>query len=418
MPGENWENMVLDFADAFKQLKVDAREAKHLGGKAVNGNFCYRVALFGVRSGPLVWGRTAAFVTRLTSAVVGPRARWQCFVDEPLVTLHGDQPTRDTSLLIIILLWLTLGCKLSWEKGTRGRAIEWIGAWFKPWRSHTGIPGFTLTITKDRIAKLAKMCDDILASEHIERVKVRQLAGLATWIAGIMPQLTAYTSRLWAATTTSGAVLPLSQVKTPIIWLRALCGEDLEPVQRHCRRPPAYFSLITFDASLTGGGATLQVGLNSLDQATTKPVVAYWHDSWTESDFKTVQVRPQDPGGQASLEALTLLISVATWIDVLKTSQGAVNVLGDALGILHNAMRFKAKHPVLNAVAGELATLVAPLGLDIRAAHIWSERNTICDELSRLQQGAPAQHPALCAACRVKRKPTPRKLLQTLTVFE
>ena len=37
-------------------------------------------------------------------------------------------------------------------------------------------------------------------------------------------------------------------------------------------------------------------------------------------------------------------------------------------------LRFKAKDPVLNAIAGELAYLIAPIGLDLRAAHIWSER--------------------------------------------
>ena len=37
-------------------------------------------------------------------------------------------------------------------------------------------------------------------------------------------------------------------------------------------------------------------------------------------------------------------------------------------------MRFKAKDPVLNAIAGELAYLIAPIGLDLRAAHSWSER--------------------------------------------
>ena len=62
-----------------------------------------------------------------------------------------------------------------------------------------------------------------------------------------------------------------------------------------------------------------------------------------------------------------MLIIVATWAKVLVQAQGALHIRGDALGVLHGMLRFKAEDSVLNAIAGELAYLIAPLGLDLGA---------------------------------------------------
>ena len=186
---EDWECAVLDHADAFKQLRVDEAERRYLGGRALNGWFVYCCVLFGVKSGPLIWGRTAALLMRITSAATHNRARMQCFVGDPLTTLWGAEQHRSYTLLMIVVLWLAVGCKLSWSKGSRGRRVEWIGAAIQPWRSATGMPGVTFTITKENVDKIAAQCDDILRStKPIERAKVHQLAGLATWMAGILPQ--------------------------------------------------------------------------------------------------------------------------------------------------------------------------------------------------------------------------------------
>ena len=60
---------VLDFKDAFKQIKVHPAEHKYLAGQAAGKYFHYLCIVFGIKSGPLVWGRTAALLMRLTSAV-------------------------------------------------------------------------------------------------------------------------------------------------------------------------------------------------------------------------------------------------------------------------------------------------------------------------------------------------------------
>ena len=119
-------------------------------------------------------------------------------------------------------------------------------------------------------------------------------------------------------------------------------------------------------------------------------------------------------GGQATLEAYALLISVATWAKVLVNAQGALHIRGDALGVLQGMLKFKAKDPVLNAMAGEMAYLIAPIGLDLRAAHIWSERNDVCDHLSRLAPDVLPERTELEGAIKARRQPAPKFLLENL----
>ena len=59
------EYFVLDFKDAFKQLTIAPVERKYLGGEALGGFFVYTVLVFGIKSGPLIWGRVAALLMRL-----------------------------------------------------------------------------------------------------------------------------------------------------------------------------------------------------------------------------------------------------------------------------------------------------------------------------------------------------------------
>ena len=208
-----------------------------------------------------------------------------------------------------------------------------------------------------------------------------------------MPQMSAFTSMLWAAINCGPSdTVSVGQLRRALLWISTLCGYSFKAVERRCRPRATYFSLITFDGSLTGGGATLQVGLTKLEEAESAPIVSYWHDRWSESEFQLLDVVPGDPGGQAKLEAYTLLGSLATWKSTLADSQGTLSVLGDALGVLYDVTKLRAKEPVLNAIAAEMALVLAPIGMDVRAAHVWTQRNRICDALSRLREGTGPSH--------------------------
>ena len=60
--------------------------------------------------------------------------------------------------------------------------------------------GVTIGITAGRAQQLEKQCQRLLAmGAYLPRAEIRRLAGLASWLAGLMPQLGAFTRRLWAA---------------------------------------------------------------------------------------------------------------------------------------------------------------------------------------------------------------------------
>ena len=124
--------------------------------------------------------------------------------------------------------------------------------------------------------------------------------------------------------------------------------------------------------------------MQSLQQAANCEFVAYLAFRWTDADLELVGVSRGDSAGQAKLEALTLLTAINSWKPTLTTAQGRRAIRGDALGVLYDVFRFRAKDAVLNDLVRAMALLVAPLGVDLRAAHIWSEQNNVCDLLSRL----------------------------------
>ena len=245
---ERWEGVVLDFSDAFKQLVVAEEERRHLGGRALGGVICYHRVPFGIRSGPLVWGRTAALLMRMTAILNHDQlVRIECFVDDPLLLFGGERPQRDRLFLRTVLLWLALGFKIAWRKGDRGRKLDWIGAVLRAWLSPTGVPGVTVSITAERIRKLKEECCTLLGDvDQVPKSRVRQLAGLATWIAGVMPQMSAFTSMLWAAINSGPSdTVSVGQLRRALVWISTLCGDSFKAVERRCRPRAAYFSLTT-----------------------------------------------------------------------------------------------------------------------------------------------------------------------------
>ena len=78
-----------------------------------------------------------------------------------------------------------------------------------------------------------------------------------------------------------------------------------------------------------------------------------------------------------------MLLAFRQWAPSLAVTEGRVTVCGDALGVLHDAVKLRARDKRLNNIMAELALTIAPYGLELAALHIWSEWNDVCDELSR-----------------------------------
>ena len=96
-----------------------------------------------------------------------------------------------------------------------------------------------------------------------------------------------------------------------------------------------------------------------------------------------------DPGSQATWEALAFLIAIKMW--VLQVS-GPIVVASDAEGVLSDLVQLRGKSASINDIAKEVALHLAPQGRDLAGLHLWGERNTTADHLSRLQEQGWSEH--------------------------
>ena len=136
----------------------------------------------------------------------------------------------------------------------------------------------------------------------------------------------------------------------------------------------------------------LATAVRDLRKAALHPFITHWHGEWTSADRAVAQVQDGDTAGQVRLEAMTRLLSVYLWRKIIADSQGRLAIVGDALGALHDALKLKARDSGLNAIMCEMALLLAPTGQSVQGAHIWSERNSVCDDLCRMKcSAAPPQ---------------------------
>jgi len=383
------EFMGLDFKDAFKQLHVDASEQRYLSGCFSGGWFLYLRILFGIVSGPLVWGRVAAAIMRATQALAPPRAlRVACFVDDPFLTAFGSPSSRSEYFAIATLFWCLLGFRLAWSKGHRGFTVPWIGASLHADNERGTI---TVTLPAEKRAEAEECIKNLQAQgARIRRKDLRQATGKVEWIAGLLPQLRPFTQVMWAALASPGSPTRVwaKQVASALTWLLAFFQQESGLITRIIRADkPRTTPVVAFDASPFGMGAILWVvpaGTElTIRQLEVITPFAYMYRTWEASHEHLVQARIGDPAGQARWEALAMLLAFRTWDKVIATSFGQPVAMGDALGMLFGAARFRSKDPTINRVFMEMALLMAPRGSTLDAIHIWSEENYLADLLSR-----------------------------------
>ena len=112
--GEGVEWMVLDFTDAFWQVRLHPDERKFFCCRLnINGQEKYIAFLStaqGSRGAPLTWARLAALIMRLTQSLFDRNTvRLQCFVDDPIAAIKGTELRRKVVVSTIMLVWEALG---------------------------------------------------------------------------------------------------------------------------------------------------------------------------------------------------------------------------------------------------------------------------------------------------------------------
>ena len=83
-----------------------------------------------------------------------------------------------------------------------------------------------------------------------------------------------------------------------------------------------------------------------------------------------------------------LLLAILTWLPWLRRHTGPVVYKGDAKGVLQGVLANKARSPRLNLIVAEVSLGLCDTHHCLAAQHLWSERNVVCDKLSRLHEGA------------------------------
>ena len=108
---------VLDFRDAFFQVPVTPAEMPFLGTSLRSKVFVFRRAAQGSRGAPLLWGRVAAHMNRLSGAMSPSDSyRASIYVDDPILIATGTDAETKRKLARVVAMWLARGPKLACDK--------------------------------------------------------------------------------------------------------------------------------------------------------------------------------------------------------------------------------------------------------------------------------------------------------------
>ena len=114
----------------------------------------------------------------------------------------------------------------------------------------------------------------------------------------------------------------------------------------------------------------------------------WWACAWTEDDETLLGAKLGDAGSQAVWEGYALLLAISTWQDKLENLRCTIELRGDALGVLQAVLARRGCCPEVNLIVAEIQLLLGRSMHDLFAIHIWSEDNTLADQLSRIPEGA------------------------------
>ena len=127
--GRTLEFLVCDFKDAFLSLFLHPSERPFVIVKDIyNRYIAIKVCAFGLASAPLLWCRMSSMAMRLAQAASAEHeSRVCCYIDDPILVVAGESGrARSITMVRHLLLWCSLGFKLSWGKIRRGFQVDWI----------------------------------------------------------------------------------------------------------------------------------------------------------------------------------------------------------------------------------------------------------------------------------------------------
>eukprot|EP00439_Symbiodinium_sp_Y106_P060007 s2027_g8.t2 len=394
-PEVGLEALVLDFRDWFYAVPLHRDDMKYFVTayrETPAGGLKYIVFLTqtqGSKNAPLVCGRVAALVGRLSQSLFNEHdARLQIYVDDPCFLVSGSGCQRDLRMAVLICVWSALGLPLAFKKASRGINFGWIG--FQ----------YTIRAGKDgqvRVTGKPELMQEIrsMTMEHtrINVLGVRDLqkyVGKANYVAGVVDTWRPFITDLWAVIHSSAD----SRAPPNCVWtkqwrhvtdwfLAFFRGESGSLVRDF--KVSSYFQKsvrvrIVTDASPWGIGGFLILG--------NEPVY-YFASPLDQRDSSLAEAELGSPRGQQVWEALAILVALRVWRKYWSRTAVELYVSSDSVAALTLLLKLRAKPRAvgLGIVAREIA-------LDFSRSsyrpswyeHIPGVANTVADILSRRYQ--------------------------------
>ena len=384
------EMMVLDFSDWFYQTPLARAESKHFAF-SYKGKFAvYTTQPQGSRNAPVVCGRVAALVGRLTQGALHARhLRLQIFVDDPFICAIGPGPERKLHFASLILMWEALGIKLAYRKGAIGKSVGWIGA-----NVEIKEPGTNkaAVIVKAKPEMMAEIREATSRHETVNLISKKELAsytGKLNHIAGMIEVLRPFLSELYGALHGDDSVskAPAGMVWTKQwahtrAWLQRLLNGEGQVLQREYRvdryfRRGQQIRIVT-DASPWGIGGYLAVDTI---------IHKYFSMPLTPEDVSLLGVVIGSPDTQQVVEALALLVALRLWETSWKNDDACLTIQSDSVSALSMIykLRTSANRSGSQLLAKELALLFGSSAYKpVLMEHIPGLSNKVADVLSRM----------------------------------
>lgn len=389
------ELLVLDVTDAFWTLPLRPKERKYFVGKLRGLYFVYQQLAQGSRGAPLAWCRFFALVARLTQAVLAKdSSRMEVYVDDPALAICGTRAERDLEIAIVVLAWRALNLNLAFQKGQRGRVVEWIGCSLAV--NALGVVASVKPETRDEILELITS----LAKSNVVPVKtLKSLAGKLSNVARLLTAWRPFIGEIWGALSSDNksnapdGTVWRAQIDHSLAWFRAfLQGFEnalVRPFTYAAFSTPASIVQITVDASPHGFGGVLEVQ---------QEITEYFSEMISAEDVDLLGIEIGSPDHQQVLEALSALIALRLWRDMWREERAQLTARGDNMTMLVMLLHFKGSTNVLNLIARELALDVASACYKpIVVEHVPGVANKTADSLSRKFEVTP---PSVASATR------------------
>ena len=308
--------------------------------------------------------------------------RLQVFVDDPFFAARGTRRKRRRALCVAILFWMAMGLALSWKKRQLRPSVIWIGAGLEATSEE-----ITLSIQAKFVLKMLTECRELLKLRHITVKRMRSFVGGMAWMMVIIRWVRAWLSPLWSAIALAAqwegpperASIGLQQVRHSLTWIEAfLSGQRGSIVRTIPVEPASLWALIQIvcDASPYGVGGVLLLN---------KVPTAWIHDAITEEDHRRMGTAAGQCEGQATFEALAVLVAIRTWLPLWRDHPTTVVVQSDSMAALGAAAKAGSGVPQMNLVIREMALDMAEGNYQVDLfGHVPGELNSWADALSRL----------------------------------